>query len=322
MRMGVPPGRESRGRGLSRVMMPQLSPSDTTTPLIAVTGATGALGGRVAARLAAAGARQRLVVRDAARAPVLTGAEVVENPGGYADGAGLAAAVAGVDTLFLVSAAEAVDRLDQHLAAVAAAAEAGVGRIVYTSFVGAAPDATFTLARQHAATEDAIRATGIRHTFLRHGMYADFVPFFATVEDGDAVIAAPAGTGRVGFVSRDDLADVAAAVLLRADDDLDGATLDVTGPEALTLAEAAQVLAEISGRHVEYREQTVEEAWAARRPFGPDWEVEGWVSSYLAIAAGELDGVTDVVPRLTGHPARTVAEHLRDHPEDWSNLRG
>jgi uncharacterized protein YbjT (DUF2867 family) len=291
--------------------------------MIALTGVTGTLGGRVAARLSAAThGPLRLVVRDAARAPRLAGAEVVENPGGYADGAGLRAALAGVDTLFLVSAAEAEDRLQQHLTAVEAAALAGVERIVYTSFVGARPDATFTLVRQHFATEQAIAATGVRHTFLRHNMYADFVPFFATVQDGRAVIEAPAGEGRTGFVSRDDLADVAAAVLLRDDNELDGQALDVTGPEALTLAEAAAVLTEITGRPTEYRDQTVEEAWATRRPSGhPDWEIEGWVTSYLAIAAGELFTVTDVVPRLTGHPARTVAEHLRAHPEDWAHLR-
>ena len=118
-------------------------------------------------------------------------------------------------TLYLVSAAEAENRLEQHFAAVDAAAAAGVQRIVYTSFVGASPDAAFTLVRQHYATEERIRATGIRHTLLRHNMYADFVPFFATIEDDGAVIAAPAGEGRTGFVSRDDLADVAAAVLLR-----------------------------------------------------------------------------------------------------------
>ena len=82
------------------------------------------------------------------------------------------------------------------------------------------------------------------------------------------------------------------------------------------------MLAEVTGRPARYVEQTVEEAWAARRPLGPDWEVEGWVTSYLALAAGEMAAVTDVVPRLTGHPARTVAEHLRAHPEDWSALRG
>jgi uncharacterized protein YbjT (DUF2867 family) len=291
--------------------------------MIAVTGATGTLGGRVAARLAAAGTEGlRLVVRDAARAPRLPGAEVVENPGGYADGAGLRAALTGADTVYLVSAAEAEDRLRQHLTAVEAAAAAGVERIVYTSFVGARLDATFTLVRQHAATERAIAATGVRHTFLRHSMYADFVPFFATLEDGRAVIAAPAGEGRTGFVSRDDLADVAAAVLLRDDEDLDGLVLEVTGPEALSLSEAARVLTEVTGLPAEYRPQTVEEAWATRRPSGhPDWEIEGWVTSYLAIAAGELASVTDVVPQLTGHPARTVAEHLRAHPEDWAHLR-
>ncbi|MFP5370023.1 MAG: SDR family oxidoreductase [Actinomycetes bacterium] len=292
--------------------------------MIAVTGATGALGGRVAARLAAVGdVPLRLVVRDAGRAPRLPGAEVREHSGGYGDPTGLAAALTGVDTLYLVSAAEAQDRLRQHLDAVDAAVTAGVRRIVYTSFVGARPDAVFTLVRQHAATEDAIRATGMRHTFLRSSMYADFVPFFATVEDGAAVIAAPAGQGRTGFVSRDDLADVAAAVLLDGSAGLDGQSLEVTGPEALSMAEAAAVLAEVTGRPALYREQTVEQAWATRRPSGhPDWEIEGWVTSYLAIAAGELATVTDVVPSLSGHPARSVAEHLRAHPEDWSHLRG
>jgi uncharacterized protein YbjT (DUF2867 family) len=292
--------------------------------MIGLTGVTGTLGGRVAERLSAATDEPlRLVVRDAARAPDLPGAEVVENPGGYADGAGFRAALTGVDTLFLVSAAEAEDRLRQHLTAVEAAAAAGVRRIVYTSFVGAhRADPTFTLVRHHAATEEAVRGTGVRHTVLRHNMYADFVPFFAVREGDRAVIAAPAGDGRTGFVSRDDLADVATAVLLRDDDELDGQALEVTGPEALTLAEAAEVLTEVTGIPAEYRPQTTEEAWATRRPSGhPDWEIEGWVTSYLAIAAGELASVTDVVPRLTGHPARTVAEHLRAHPEDWAHLR-
>jgi NAD(P)H dehydrogenase (quinone) len=296
------------------------------TRLIALTGVTGALGGRVAERVAAraaeAGAAVRLVVRDPARAPGLPGAEVTAFPGGYADGPGLTAALRGAHTLYLVSAAEAEDRLQQHLSAVRAAADAGVERIVYTSFLGAAPDAVFTLVRQHWATEQAIAGTGLRYTALRHSMYADFVPFFATVEDGRAVIAAPGGEGRTSFVSRDDCADVGAAVLLDDSGAYDGRALDVTGPEALTLADAAAVLAEVTGRPAAYREQTEGEAWATRRPSGhPDWEVEGWVSSYLAIAAGELAAVSDVVPTVTGHPALTVAEHLRRHPEDWAALR-
>ena len=310
------------------------------TRVLALTGVTGALGGRVAARLAATAADDdvvlRLVVRDAGRAPDLPGAEVVEVPGGYADGPGFGAALAGAHTLFLVSAAEAEDRRAQHLTAVAAAAAAGVERLVYTSFLGASPDATFTLARTHAATEERLTASGLRWTALRHSMYADFVPFFATVSDGEAGSAAPAGDRAASFVARDDCADVAAAVL-RADDGalheasphdrtphdrtLEGRTLDVTGPEALTLAQAAAVLAEVCGRPVEYRPQTVEEAWATRRPSGhPDWEVEGWVSSYTAIAAGELAAVSDVVPTLTGSPARPLATVLREHPKLWQGL--
>jgi uncharacterized protein YbjT (DUF2867 family) len=304
-------------------MMPQVGISSAVTGPIAVTGVTGALGGRVAARLAAAGAGPlRLVVRDAVRAPALPRAEVVENPGGYSDGPGLTTALQGTHTLYLVSGAEHENRLQQHYAAVDAAAAAGVQRIVYTSFLGAKDDAVFTLVRQHAATEDHIRATGLRHTFLRHSMYADFVPFFATVQDERAVIAAPAGQGRTSFVSRDDLADVAVGVLLDDSGRFDGQALEVTGPEAVTLAEAAAVLTEVTGRPAEYREETVEEAWASRRPSGhPDWEIEGWVTSYLAIAAGELATVTDVVPTVTGHAALTVAEHLRAHPEDWAHLR-
>ena len=297
------------------------------TRLITVTGATGSLGGRVARLVAAQaadhGAVVRLVVRDAARAPQLPGTEVVENPGGYTDEAGLTAALTGTHTLFLVSAAEAADRTEQHLSAVRAAVAAGVEKIVYTSFLGSDEGATFTLTRTHAATEAALGDTGLRTTVLRNSMYADFVPFFATpTDDGGAVIAAPAGDGAVSFVSRDDIAEVAAAVLLRDHPSTDGRVLDVTGPEALTLDEAAAVLAEVTGRPVRYEPQTVEEAWSTRRPSGaPDWEVEGWVTSYTAIAAGEMAVVSDVVRAFTGHPATSVHEHLERHPEDWAALR-
>lgn len=284
--------------------------------LIAVTGATGELGGRVAARLASAGARQRLIVRDPARAPDVAGAEIAV-AGGYDDRAGMVAALRGVDTLFLVSGREAPDRLSQHHAAVDAATEAGVGRIVYTSFLGAAPDAVFTLARQHAATEQHIRATGIAHTFLRNSMYLDFVPFFASPE---GVIAGPAGDGRCAWVARDDIADVAAAVLTTAGHD--ELTYELTGPESHTLTWAAGRLTEATGRLVEYVEETEEEAYASRAHFGaPDFEVEGWVSSYLAVRAGELDVVTDTVERLAGHPPQALPEFLARNPGSWAHLR-
>ena len=89
------------------------------------------------------------------------------------------AALEGVKTLFMVSAAEAEDRLQQHCTFVDAAAAAGVQHIVYTSFFGAAADSTFTLGRDHFATEERIKASGMDFTFLRDNFYLDFLPLLA-----------------------------------------------------------------------------------------------------------------------------------------------
>ena len=132
-------------------------------PSLAVTGCTGRLGGRVARRLAGRGAAQRLIVRDPSRAPSLDGGAVVQ--ASYADADAARRTLEGVSTLFMVSAAETEDRVDQHRVFIDAAAAAGVDHISYTSFFGAALDATFTLARDHYATEEHIKASGLRWTF-------------------------------------------------------------------------------------------------------------------------------------------------------------
>ena len=280
-------------------------------PELAVTGSTGALGGRVARRLADRGVAQRLVVRDVANAPALAGASPVAAPS-YGDTAAMRDALAGAKTLFLVSGRETKDRLEQHYSAIDAAVDAGVERIVYVSFLGAAPDATFTLARQHYATGERIRKSGVRYTFLRSSMYADFVPFFA---GEDLVIRGPAGTGKVALISRDDIADVATAVLLSAGEH-DGITYDNTGPEAISMAETATILGRVINREVTYHAETIEEAWESRRKYNaPDWEVEGWVTSYAAIAAGEMDVVSDAVEKVTGKPAQALEPFLLANPD-------
>ncbi|MFF9035563.1 SDR family oxidoreductase [Streptomyces sp. NPDC014892] len=271
-----------------------------------VTGSTGRLGGRVARRLAERGIPQKLLARSPERAPRLTGAVAVR--GDYADQGAAREALAGARTLFMVSASESADRLAQHKRFVDAAAEAGVRHLVYVSFYGAAPDATFTLARDHFHTEQHIRASGLAYTFLRDNLYAEFVPDLVG-EDG--VIRGPAGSGRAAFVAQDDIADAATAVLSRPDDHA-GMTYDLTGPEALSLDDAATVLSEQLGRAVTYRRETVEEAYASRASYGaPAWQLDAWVSTYTAIASGELDGVSDAVPRLTGRPATPLADVVR-----------
>jgi len=268
---------------------------------LALTGSTGHLGGRVAAQLS--DLAPILLVRDASRAPDIAGSEVRIAP--Y--GPDAADALEGVDTLFMVSAAEAFDRRDQHRAFIDAAARAGVGHIVYTSFSGASPDADFTLGRDHADAEEAIKLSGMAYTLLRDNFYADLVPYFA---DEQGVIRGPAGDGRVAAVARADVADVA-AVVLRDPSTHAGATYELTGPEALTLAEIAARAGAVLGRELRFHDETVDEAYASRSSYGAEqWQLDAWVRTYTAIRNGEVARVTDDVERVTGHPARTLEQSL------------
>jgi uncharacterized protein YbjT (DUF2867 family) len=209
-------------------------------------------------------------------------------------------ALTGVDTLFLVPAAESPDRIEQHRTAVEAAVAAGVERLVYLSFVGAA-GSSFTLGREHGVTEEIVKAAGITYTFPRMNLYMDFIP---SMVGEDGVIRGPAGDGRLAAVLRDDVADAVAAILTEPGAH-DGRAYDLTGREAFTLAEAA---AEVGAR---FEDETLEEARASRAVYGaPDWQVEAWVTTYVAIARGELERVSDDVERLTGHPPKTLREHL------------
>lgn len=275
-------------------------------PLIGITGATGRLGSRVARRLAAAGAAQLLLVRDPARAPELPGASTAV--ASFPDRDAVTVALQGVPTVLMVSASETLDRVAQHTAFVDAAAAAGVRHLVYISFDGAATDCTFTLGRDHYATEQHIRSSGMAFTFLRDNLYADFLPALVG-EDG--VIRGPAGDGRVAAVAQDDIADAAAAVLLDPAGHA-GCTYTLTGPQALSLGEVAGILTAELGRHIDYRVETLDEAYASRSSYGaPRWQLDAWVSTYTAIAAGELATVTDDVQTLTGHAATSLVQLLR-----------
>jgi NAD(P)H dehydrogenase (quinone) len=280
--------------------------------LIAVTGATGQLGSRVARHLAQAGVRQRLVVRDPGRAPDVGGAEIAV--ASFEDEPSMRAAFGGVRTLFLVSGHEDPHRVELHKNAVRAAAAAGVERVVYTSFMGAAPNATFSYARDHAHTERAILEAGLRLTALRNSLYADVAPYFVSA---DGVIRAPAGNGRLAWVAREDVARLAATVLV--DDSNAGQVYDVSGPEAIDLHETARLLAEATGRDITYHPETLDEARASRAG-AEEWQIDGWIGSYLAIATGETSVTSHTVEHLTGRRPWTFAEFLRNEPESWAHL--
>ncbi len=229
----------------------------------------------------------------------------------YGDREAALRSLEGATTLFMVSASEAADRVEQHLTFVDAAADAGVEHVVYTSFFGAAEDCTFTLGRHHSATEEHIRSRGMRFTFLRDNLYLDFLP---QIVGEDGVIRGPAGEGRVSAVAREDIARVAVNVLLDPEAHV-GRTYHLTGREALSMAEVAGILTETTGQDVTFHDETVAEAYESRKRWeAPEWLYDAWVSTYTAIAAGEVAEISQDVARLTGREPLTLRELLAARP--------
>src|SRR5687768_10717975 len=145
--------------------------------VIALTGVTGGVGSRVAQTLIRQGYSPRLLARDSSKAQGFFKHEIVECS--YEDARSMAEALTGASSLLFVSGREHVDRLEHHRSVVSAASEADIRKIVYTSFIGAHPKATFTLARQHYQTEQLIRQSGAEFVILRDSMYSDYLPFLA-----------------------------------------------------------------------------------------------------------------------------------------------
>lgn len=280
--------------------------SSAELPTLAVTGSTGHVGGDVARQLSDAGVPVRLLARTPSKAPELPGAVVLESH--YADDEVTRRSLEGVRTLLLVSAHETEDRLEQQLALIDAAAAAGVRHVVYTSFAAAAPEATFTFARTHFATEEHLKASGMAWTFLRDSFYIDFVEGLIG-EDG--VIGGPGGDGACAFVARADVAR-AAAVILRDPEPHRNTTYELTGPEALTLVQVAEIIGRVRGREVIYHDECLQEAYGSRADSdAPQWQLDAWVSTYTAIADGSMAHVSDDVERITGQKPTSLEEFLR-----------
>lgn len=273
-------------------------------PLIAITGATGYLGSRIARQLSAGGWATRLITRDPSRAPRLAGSHAAQAT--YEDTAAMTAALQGVDRLFFVSSNALAGRQEAHRSVIDACAAAGTSRVVYTSFLGAGPDAVFTLSQDHYQTERYLAAKGVPYVALRNSFYAEVVE--EMVQDG--VIRGPGGEGRLAPVARDDVVDAAVGALTAQQ--LALGPLDVTGPAALSLADIAQIYARVSGKPAVYREETLQEAIASRAKFDVSEAARAaWVSTYQAIAVGELSAVSDTVQRLAGHPPLDFETFLR-----------
>lgn len=274
--------------------------------MIGITGVTGKLGSCVADLVDKKGIASIHLARSPERAKVYASAEIRKIV--YTNTPKVVEALKGVDVLLMVSARENPERVEEHKSLLDAAKLAGVQHIVCTSFYGADEKATFTLSRDHAQTEAYIKELGFTYTFLRDNFYLDFLIDMA-LENGE--IRGPAGSGKVSAVARKDTSSVAAEILLHAKK-WENQTLNLTGPEDLSMEEIVALLSKESGKTIAYVDESVEEAYESRKKWpAQTWEYDAWVSTYTAIKAGEQAGVSTDVEKVLGRPAMSLEEVLK-----------
>lgn len=270
---------------------------------IAITGATGHLGRLAVAALKARGAQPVALARDPAKAADL-GVEARAFDYIKAD----PAALQGVDVLVLISSNDLADRVGQHKAVIAAAKQAGVGRIVYTSLLrgGASP---MLLSQDHGPTEAALQASGIPVTVLRNGWYTENYTgaLGAAIEHG-AIIGA-AGEGRVSSAARKDYAEAIAVTALDAAHT--GKTYELAGDVAHSGADLAAAVAEAAGKPVAYVTMPEADYAGALQGFGlPPVLAKALADSETWAAQGALYDDGRTLSRLIGRPTTPIAETI------------
>ena len=243
---------------------------------IAITGATGQLGRLVIEKL-----KQKLPAGDIvalARKPEKA-AElgVSARAADYADPETLPAALAGIDTLLLISSSEVGQRAVQHGNVIDAAKKAGVKRIVYTSLLHA-DRSVLSLAEEHRQTEAALKASGVPHTILRNGWYSENYTGSIGPALAHGALIGSAGDGKISAAPRADYAEAAVVALTGAGHE--GKVYELAGDSAWTLADLAAEVSKQSGKTVVYQNLPEADYAAALKgvglPEGLAAAIAGW----------------------------------------------
>lgn len=279
---------------------------------IVVTGATGNLGRLVVEELLSRGVPADEVIATGRAIEKIKdladrGAQI--RTVDYDDPESLRAAFTGADKVLLISGSEVGKRVAQHKNAIAAAAQAGVGLLVYTSIANA-DRSTVGLADDHRATEQALAEADVPVTLLRNSWYLENYTGQLHVYLEHGAILGCAGDGQVSAATRADYAAAAAAVLTSVGHA--GRTYELGGDAAFSMSELAAAVTELSGREVVYRDLTEEEYVAALVAAGlPEGFAAGLANADRGLARGDLLVKTGDLSRLAGRPTTSMREAIR-----------
>jgi NAD(P)H dehydrogenase (quinone) len=285
---------------------------------IVVTGAAGQLGRLVAEELLERVPADELVFvtrhPEALENLAERGADV--RHGDFDEPQTLPAAFAGGERMLLISTLSIGHRVAQHRAALQAAAQAGVGHVVYTSFPKPEPNHPVgPIATEHGQTEAILHDSGLTWTVLRNATFAELQVAPGALAVAGGKLYTNAGDGRLASVSRRDCARAAAAVLTT--EGHEGRTYDITGPEALAQDELADLLAEVSGRPVKLvrvGDRTL--TWGLTRAGAPKPVAKAIVAFGKAVREGYYDIVDPAFTALTGEAPRSLRDVLIAHRGD------
>ena len=284
--------------------------------MIVVTGATGKLGQLIVEKLCSQMPADRIgvSVRDGSKAAGFSDRGVRVRQGDFADPASLLPAFEGASQVLVVSSnSSGAAAVEHHRNAINAAKQAGARRVLYTSHMGASASSAFAPMRDHAATEEALQASGLAFTSLRNGFYESSAlmmmgPFWET----GRVVAPP--DGPVSWTTHEDLAD-AAVLALTEEGALDGITAPLTAPEALNLGQLAGLASEVTGREIARVTISDEEQRISMLARGtPEHVADLMGGLYRASRANEFARVDGTLERLLGRAPVSMRQVLRNLP--------
>lgn len=275
---------------------------------IGVTGATGQLGRLVIKQLKTKTAAENVValVRNPGKAIDL-GVEV--RAFDYTKPESLGEALKGIDHLLLISSNEVGQRKAQHENVIRAAQQAGVSWIVYTSLLHA-DTSTLSLAGEHLATEELLKASGIPYTLLRNGWYTENYTGSVAGAIAAGAFIGSAGTGKIASAARVDYAEAAAVVL--TDESHRSKVYELAGDEAYTLADLAAEVSRQTGKDIPYNDLPENEYVERLRSLGLPGSLAHAIAGWDASAAkGDLFDDSHTLSRLIGRPTTPLADTVK-----------